>query len=307
MRDFHAGLLCEHRHRQMAEGADADGGVFHRAGFFLRSRNDVGKGFERPAFAAIWASYSLDPKTCEVFAAVANPFPDITAARLGDNLYTNSVISLNSDTGKLNWYHQAVAGDQHDWDLATSPTLYRTPGGKNMFAVAGKDGFVLGIDRTTKQPVFKTAGTTIANVGPVDETLQLVCPGILGGAQWNGTAYHPAMNIVYTGMIDWCTYFSTKDYGGDQPGFWSSGSTVRFDFSKPPRGWITAMDGETGKVLWKYQADGQVLAGLVSTKSGLLFAGDVRGNLLALDAKSGAVLKKLDAKGALNNGLISYQ
>ena len=116
-----------------------------------------------------------------------------------------------------------------------------------MLAVAGKDGYVLGIDRTTKQVVFKTAGTTTANTGPVDETLQLVSPGTWGGAQWNGTAYHPGMNIVYTGMVDWPTYYSTNDYS-DDPGFWLSigwedtKGTVRQDFSKRASGWITAMD-----------------------------------------------------------------
>ena len=67
------------------------------------------------------------------------------------------------------------------------------------------------------------------------------------------------------------------------------------------------MDGETGRVLWQYPAESQVLAGLVPTKSGLLFAGDTHGNLLALDAQSGSVLHRLDVKGALNNGLISYR
>jgi alcohol dehydrogenase (cytochrome c) len=265
-----------------------------------------------PAGGGFWTSFSLDPATHEVFCPVANPNPDFkAAARPGDNLYTNCVISLNADTGKLNWYHQAVAGDDHDWDLGAPPTLYRTPGGRNMLAIAGKSGYVLGIDRTTKQVVFKTAGTTIANAGPVDETLQLVSPGVIGGAQWNGTAYHPGLNIVYTGMVDWPAYYSTKDYSGDF-GYWvgtkgeeGSGSTF-LEFSKRASGWVTAMDGETGKMLWQYHAEGQVLAGLVPTKSGLLFAGDVRGNLLALDAKTGSVLKHFDAKGALNHGLISY-
>jgi mono/diheme cytochrome c family protein len=119
-------------------------------------------------------------------------------------------------------------------------------------------------------------------------------------------AYHPGLGILYTGMVDWCFYYSTKEYSG-QPGFWvEDGGTIRADFSQRARGWITAMDGETGKVLWKYEADAAVLAGLTPTKGGILFGGDVRGNLLALDAKSGQILKRIDAKGALNHGLISY-
>jgi alcohol dehydrogenase (cytochrome c) len=277
-----------------------------------------------PAGGGFWSSFSLDPATNEVFGPVANPYPDYgegAKSRLGDNLYTNSVIALNASTGKLNWYHQATPGDDHDWDLGTPPTLYRARNGKSMLAIAGKDGHVLGIDRATNTAVFKTAGTTIANDGPVDGTLKLVCPGSIGGAQWNGTAYHPGTGVLYTGMVDWCFYYSTKLYTGppgspvmEEPdagypagGKKGDGGTVRVDFSKQPQGWITAMDGETGAVLWKFHADAQVIAGLVPTKSGLLFAGDTRGNLLALDGKSGSLLKRIDARGALNNGLISYE
>ena len=261
-----------------------------------------------PAGGGFWSSYSLDPATGEVFGPVANPYPDYQGdSRPGDNLYTNSVISLDAVTGKLNWYHQATPGDDHDWDLGTPPILYRSKSGKEMLAIAGKDGHVLGIDRGSKAVVFNTAGTTIANNGRVNESLQRVCPGSIGGAQWNGTAYHPGLGILYTGMVDLCYFYSTKNYAYD-PNGWEmpEGGTVRTDFSTLPRGWITAMDGNTGRVLWQYHADAQVIAGLVPTKSGLLFAGDVRGNLLALDAKTGTVLNRIDAKGALNNGLISY-
>jgi cytochrome c553 len=78
------------------------------------------------------------------------------------------------------------------------------------------------------------------------------------------------------------------------------------DYATQPKGMITAIDGETGHILWKYPTDAQMLAGLVPTKGGLVFAGDVRGNLFAFDAKSGTVLKHIDVGGALNSGLISY-
>lgn len=274
-----------------------------------------------PAGGAFWTSYSLDPNTGELFGPVSNPYPDYVRTIINPetggpyaNLYTNSVISLDPATGSLKGHFQAIQGDDHDWDLGAPPTLYSTPSGKSMLAVAGKEGFVFGIDRASKKrdkyggavPVFETPGTTIANTEPLDDSLRLVCPGSIGGAQWNGTAYHPGLGILYTGMVDFCFYYSTKFYG-DDPGFWENpDEMVRVDFSKPPRGWITALDGETGEVLWRYQAEGQVLAGLVPTKSGLVFAGDVRGNLLALDAKCGTVLNSIDTQGALNNGLISY-
>jgi alcohol dehydrogenase (cytochrome c) len=257
---------------------------------------DQGGGF--------WTSVSLDPQTGEVFGPVANPYPDYSGDdRPGPNLYTESVIAVNARTGQLNWFYQAIPHDEYDWDLGTPPTLYRTPGGKDMLAIAGKDGHVYGIDRGSQALAFKTPATTIENAdAPPERTPKLVCPGAIGGAQWNGTAYHPGMGALYVGMVDWCYYFR-KDFpelsGSIEPVVWP-------DFSVPPRGRITAMDGDTGRVLWNYHADSQVQAGLVPTKSGLLFAGDTHGNLLALDAKSGSVLKRIDVQGALNHGLISY-
>jgi len=251
-----------------------------------------------------WSTYSLDPATGEVFAPVANPFPDyMPVLRPGDNLYTNSVIALNAATGALNWYYQAVPRDEHDWDLGTAPALYRTLRGKDMLAVAGKNGRVLGIDRTSKSVVFDTPATTIANDGPIDGTKKLVCPGTLGGAQWNGTAYHPGFGALYVGMVDWCWFYWRRPEAGAPGGV--SAEPIR-DIDAQPKGWITAIDGETGRVLWRYQADAQVIAGLVPTKGRLLFGGDVRGNLLAFDAGTGALLRRIDVGGALNNGLISY-
>ncbi len=250
-------------------------------------------------------SFSLDPTTGEVFGPVANPSPDYTPnMRPGMNLYTNSVISLDAETGKLNWHYQAVPHDEHDWDLGTPPTLYRGRNGTDMLAIAGKNGRVLGINRASKAVVFNTPATTIANDGPIEATPTLVCPGTIGGAQWNGTAYHPGLGIIYPGMVDWCWHYH-KHHAGDDPTAPLIGSPI-WNFAVQPRGWITAMDGESGRVLWQYHADAQVIAGLVPTKSGVLFGGDVRGNLLALDAANGTVLKRIDAKGALNNGLISY-
>jgi alcohol dehydrogenase (cytochrome c) len=257
-----------------------------------------------PGGGGFWASASLDPMTGEVFAGVANPFPDFVASvRPGANLYTNSVVSLDTNSGKLNWYHQALAHDFHDWDLGASPTLYRSRGGKNMLAIAGKDGNVLGFDRVTKELAFKTPGTTLANDGPYGSTPILVCPGVLGGAEWNGAAYNPDTSMLYTGMVDWCWYYAelpdpkNPSHRIAQP-YWN--------FSVPPRGQITAMDGESGDIVWQYHAAGPVIAGLVPTKGGLLFAGDVRGNLLVFDAMTGAVVDRIDVRGALNNGLISY-
>ena len=110
-----------------------------------------------------WSTFSLDPATGEVFGPVANPAPDYnTAVRPGENLYTNSVIALDAGTGRLNWYYQVTPHDDHDWDYGTAPTLYRTKSGKDMVVAAGKNGYVVGLDRASRAVMFNTPGTTIS-------------------------------------------------------------------------------------------------------------------------------------------------
>jgi alcohol dehydrogenase (cytochrome c) len=262
-----------------------------------------------PQGGGFWSSYALDPVSRELFAPVANPAPDFNYdLRPGRNLYTNAVLSIDANTGRINWYHQGTVPDEHDWDLGTTPTLYRTRSGANVVAIAGKDGRVLAIDRSTNRVVFNSAVDTLAN-GAVrfGSVPTRVCPGVIGGAQWNGTAYDPWTDALYVGVVDWCWFYYKVPYREDsedpkaRAGGWADA-----DFSTQPKGWITALDAEDGHLLWRYRTESQSLAGLVPTKGGLVFGGDVRGHLLAFDARTGKLLDSIDTHGALNNGLISY-
>jgi alcohol dehydrogenase (cytochrome c) len=271
---------------------------------------------------AFWTGFSLDPATGEVFAPVSNPFPDYTGdVRPGDNLYTNALLSLNADGGSLefgaglNWYFQAVPHDIHDWDLGTAPTLYRNPDGKNIAAIGGKDGNVYLTDRATHMPIVPpTPGTTQENgdepfppnpkfpaVPPTDAVR--VCPGAQGGDEFTGTAYSPQLDALYVGMVDWCFFFFNIPAAD---GLMTGIGAPDYSLGIPPQGQITAIDGKDGHVVWKYRTAAQVLAGPVTTKSGLLFDGDTLGNLFAFDAKTGELKNAIDVKGALNSGLISY-
>jgi alcohol dehydrogenase (cytochrome c) len=278
-------------------------------------------GEEPPkAGGGLWATYSLDPKTGEVFAGIANPYPDYgrQTDAPGSIAFTNSVISVDAATGRLNWHYQAVPKDEHDWDLAPAPMLYRTSkgrqdddddggkGGKSMVAITGKSGRVYGIDRSARIPVFNSPATTVDNDDvPLNSDWMRVCPGLQGGAMFTGTAYHPGTGTLFVGMNDHCAWYITNK---DIPG--TRGAVIK-DWpaaakGEAPTGWITAIDGKSGQVLWQYQAESQVMAGLVPTKSGLLLGGDTHGNLLIFNAKNGRLLRSIDTGGALNSGLISY-
>jgi alcohol dehydrogenase (cytochrome c) len=167
--------------------AFSDGGL---TGRLMAFDAETGKELWRFAttlgFAAgggFWDSYTLDPATGEVFGAVANPWPDfnrdVKPEDAAHTVYTNSVISVDAKTGQLNWHYQAVPRDEHDWDIAAAPTLYRTPTGKDMVAITGKSGRVYGIDRATKVPVFNTPATTLENDSvPLSDKWMHVCPGV---------------------------------------------------------------------------------------------------------------------------------
>jgi mono/diheme cytochrome c family protein len=176
-------------------------------------------------------------------------------------------------------------------------------------------------DGGSKQPVFKAPGTTIQVMtfdGRLPDKLTLVCPGVGGGAEYNGAAYSPVTGSLYTGQVDWCSFFQMPKpeapSGSSAPPAAHSQSVLNYsyddavwvDYTTQSKGQITAFDGDTGRIRWLYHTDAPVMAGLVPTKGGLVFGADVHGNLYAFDADSGAILKHIDAGGAINNGLISY-
>ncbi|MFC4456714.1 PQQ-binding-like beta-propeller repeat protein, partial [Deinococcus sonorensis] len=96
---------------------------------------------------SIWTTLTLDPANKQLYVSVGNPAPDFNGGlRPGDNLYTDSVVALDANTGKLGWYVQQVAHDTHDWDTAAAPLVYDVNGGKYM-SVATKGGWLYVYDR----------------------------------------------------------------------------------------------------------------------------------------------------------------
>jgi alcohol dehydrogenase (cytochrome c) len=249
-----------------------------------------------------------------VFGPVANPYPDFDRGNPPDKDFTkltDSVISVDTASGKLNWYYQVVPLDDHDYDLSTAPTLYRTSkgqGGRDLIALVGKFGRVFALDRGTHLLAFDTPATTLENnQEPLTSTWMHTCPGVNGGAQINSAAYHPGLGTLYVGMIDFCSWdakgpnFGIADLagiGGTQVKDWASAVKLH-----APRGWITASDGKSGRVLWQHQAESQVQAGLVPTRSGLLFAGDTHGNLLVFNCQDRRVAEKPRHRGCVQQRL----
>ncbi len=259
---------------------------------------------------AVWTPFSLDPEKGELFVAVTNPAPDLPAElRPGDNRYTNSAVVLDARTGKLLWYRQMVANDSHDWDLTQVSPLFRADvGGREgrLLATVGKDGILRTVDRDSREVVYSTPVTTIRNAeAPVTEEGVEACPGVLGGVEWNGPAFHPSLKMLYVNAVDWCSKFTSAKTVRHIPGRTYLGGTV--EFGAEAQGWVTAMDASTGAVKWKYQSKRPMVSAITATQGNVVFTGELTGDFLALDARNGAVLYRFNTGGGIGGGVVTYQ
>ncbi len=253
-----------------------------------------------------WTTFTLDMAAGEVFVPVGNPTPDfIPTHRPGENLYADSMLVLDARTGALKWFYQLVSNDGHDLDLGAAPMLYFDGKAEPMVTFGGKDGHVYGIQRETHKLKFRTPVTTIKNehVVPTPEGV-LACPGPLGGVEWNGPAMDKLNKGIIVGAVDWCAILkSEKNYVYKPGGFNLGGS---WEFQDHGKGWVVALDPDTGAVRWKYATPGPQVAGITPTAGGVTFSGDMAGNFFALESATGKELFKSATGGALAGGVITY-
>jgi alcohol dehydrogenase (cytochrome c) len=276
---------------------------------------------------AFWTSFALDEDRGVLYVPAGNPAPDFDVeARGGDNLYSNSLIALDAATGRMLGYNQIVKRDNHDWDVNSPPALATTRAGRPIVASANKDGLLSVLDRSAlasstpptgdlgaRMPiVFQSATTTRLNADvPLSRTEPVrFCPGIQGGNEWNGAAFHPTLNTLFTGAVDWCATVQLQQEISDVPtagAIWFGSKPG--DIQDPPataKGWLTAFDADTGAVRWKFEAAAPVVAAVTPTAGGLVFSADLKGGLRAFDAETGAVLWTVDSGQSIGGGIVSY-
>ncbi len=154
-----------------------------------------------------WTSYTLDPKTGLLYVPGGNPAPDfVNGVREGDNFFTDSVVVLDAKTGDYKNHFQVVPKDWHDWDVSNPPILIQTMGGKQLMAVAPKDGYLYGFDLADNELLYRVPVTRIEDVDePFSPGTDVhFCPGSVGGAEWNSPAYDPRTNLIFIGEVEWC-------------------------------------------------------------------------------------------------------
>ena len=273
--------------------------------------------------AGAWTSYTLDIKNGLVYVPGGNPGPDFASgARQGSNLYVDSVVVLDAKTGNYKNHFQLVPKDWHDYDVSNPPILLQTMGGKQIMAVAPKDGRLYAYDLADNKQVYRVPITTVSNNAETFEVGKLVhfCPGPVGGDEWNTPGYDPTTNLIISGAVDWCdtvriqTDDKLRSVAVGQP--WTGAAFLNpiNMFGRESKtdgywaGWVYATDADTGVWKWRVKSNYPILGGVTPTAGGVVFFGDLGGNFYALDSATGQKLwgQVLGAGGGIGGGVITY-
>jgi alcohol dehydrogenase (cytochrome c) len=273
-----------------------------------------------------WVTGSYDPSTNTILWGVGNPGPDWdNAYRPGDNLYTDSSLAVDADTGKIKWHFQHTPNDPYDYDSVAENVLVDV-NGKKLALEADRNGFGYAVDRTDGKFLWATPFvkkvTWTKGIDPesgkpeeYDAKKQVqvynpeatpvrsreitdICPGNMGGKNWPPTAYNPQLKTWYVPVIESCNRITIKpETKANKPrDFFTGGGP-----SQPFRitGSVTAIDVTTGKVVGKHETPYPNLAGILATPD-LVFSGEPSGQVYALDAKTLQRLWEFDTGGGVN-------
>jgi alcohol dehydrogenase (cytochrome c) len=287
--------------------------------------------------ASVWVTGSYDPQLNLTYWGIGNPGPDWNPDnRGGDNLYSDCVVALDADTGKLKWHFQFTPHDAWDYDSVQVPVLvdmdWRGKPRKTMLW-ANRNGFFYVLDRATGEfllgkPFVKVTWAkglddkgrpiVVPNMEPSREGT-IVYPGVQGGTNWYSPSYSPRTGLLY--VPAWVDYFTNfvklpVEY---VPGRRFMGGTPRSAIpsirrgplntwgEEAGRGAVLALDPRTGEQKWEFKMSDVTDSGVLTTASDLLFTGGREGYFYALDARNGKMLWKATVGGQIAAGPMTYR
>ena len=284
--------------------------------------------------AAVWNSGAYDADANLVYFGTGNPWPDRDGSvRLGDNLYSDSVVALDPDTGKLKWHYQFTPHDQMDYDSTQVPILAD-------IAVAGASpqGDAVGEPqrrRVRAGPRHRRVSVRQAvREGELDGRLrqeragrsacparsrrregELIMPTVLGATNWAPASFSPRTGLFYVSVWENTGTIAVSGGGrGPQRGVAGTGGTPMGQAMLTPNlkkeeegfGAVRAFDPHTLEKKWEFKMNDITWAGVLTTASDLLFSGGKEGYFFALDARSGELLWKIALGGQVNSGPMTY-
>ena len=291
--------------------------------------------------APVWITGSYDPDLDLTYWGVGNPGPDWNPdQRPGDNLYSDSVVALDADTGELAWHFQFTPNDGYDYDAVQVPVLVDMDWNgepAQLMLWANRNGYFYVLDRVTGEfllgkPFVKVNwssgldehGRPIQTPQPAGEA---TWPGNQGGTNWYPPSYSPRTGLFYfSAWENYATIYRKEEveyvpgrsfYGGGftvvtpVPGAPTIGigrrSPINDWTSEVGNGAVMALDPQTGEQRWKFEQYDVSDSGILTTASDLLFTGGREGYLHALDARTGALLWKTSLGGQIVMAPITYE
>ena len=284
-----------------------------------------GSGIDHPG-GATWMTGTYDKELDTLYWPVGNPGDDMIGDnRLGDNLYTDSVIALDPKTGKLKWYFQFTPHDVHDYDAMAPPSLVDTVWqGKprQLMVQANRNGFLYVLDRTDgkfllgKPYTTKLTWATGLNpegrpiVAPGHEATPqgtMVCPWLNGASNWYSASWNPLTSLYYVQTNDKCGIYTRTDETF-QLGHGYMGGSFSGDPADPGRRVLRAFDIQTGKAIWELPqtGDGSSFGGVLSTAGGVVMYGADDGAFAAADAKTGKPLWRFQGSEPTHASPMTY-
>ena len=274
--------------------------------------------------APTWVTGSYDAEQNLIIWGTGNPAPDWNGdSRQGDNLYSDSAIALDADTGELKWFFQFVPHDVHDWDATQIPVLVDEQWlgrPRKLVYWAHRAGFYYVLDRQTGKfllgkPFAKQTWARgldengrpirLPNTEPTLEGTYL-WPGVQGATNWYSPSYNPLTKLFYLSVWENRSVYrkGEEEYS---PGNRFHGSSPLVELPDDPgHGAIRALNPKTGDRVWEYKLHTKPWAGVLSTAGKLVFGGSDEGHFFALDAETGKGLWRANTGGIIRANPISY-
>jgi len=285
---------------------------------------------------ALWVTGSYDPETNQVLWGTGNPVPwSDPYYRPGDNLYTDSLISWNPDSGKMNWFHQYTPGDMWDYDEEGSNILIdRVIDGqpRKIVTHAARNGFLYSFERANGQTVMAkpyverinwTGGIDQKTGKPVDydpnrdiqvysskqnftlaEPTKLMCPALTGGNNFFPPSYSKRTGLIYIPAFTMCGE-NTLDQESIKQGIYFARSGIKFtDRSESD---LVMADPITGEIRKRAHSVYPNVSGVLTTAGGLVFTGFADGSLVAYNDTSLDQLWKINVGTGINAPPMTFE
>jgi len=271
---------------------------------------------------ATWLTGSYDPALNLLYWGTGNPGPDWNGdSRVGDNLYTSSLVAIDVESGKAKWHFQFTPHDVHDWDANQIPVLVDAEINgrmRQLVVQANRNAFFYVLDRKTGEYILgapyskqtwargldeKGRPILIPGMEP-SEKGTTVYPSLQGSTNWASPSYSPRTGLLYVPVREMGSiYFKTAtEY---KPGTYYTGGSEKA-LGEEATGAIRAIDVKTGKRVWDFALPSPMWAGVLSTAGGLVFSGSQEGNFYALDAGTGKPLWNFQTGGPIRSGPMSF-